>query len=162
MTLIQKALLVALATSIPFAGALAKKPGHDAQSPRKAMMMEQFSEMDANEDGSVTQAEIHAYRKTRFMGADGNGDGALSVAELDAMMAEFRANHIKRRLTAMDTDGDGTVDSEEFARSRGRWMHRLDSNGDGAIDKAEIEKMGRHNAGARGSHHSKRGHHCKN
>ena len=81
---------------------------------------------------------------------------------LRAMMAEFRANHIKRRLSAMDTDGDGTVDSEEFARSRGRWMHRLDSNGDGAIDKAEIEKMGRHNAGARGSHHSKRGHHCKN
>jgi Ca2+-binding EF-hand superfamily protein len=85
----------------------------------------------------------------------------LSVVELDAMMAGFRAAHIKRRLTAMDTDGDGTVNSEEFSRSRGRWMHHLDGNGDGAIDKAEMEKMANHHADARGSHHSKRGHHGK-
>ena len=161
MTLIQKAFLVALATSIPFAGALAKKDGHDAQSPRKAMMVEQISKMDANKDGSVTQAEIYTYRKAGFSDADGNGDGLLSVAELDAMMAEFRATHINRRLTAMDTDGDGTVDSEEFARFRGRRLHHLDGNGDGAIDKEQMDKMVNHHADASGSHHSKRRYHSK-
>ena len=164
MILVRKAALIALVAALPYAAATAETPKAGAKSPHKAMMMEQFTKMDANKDGSVTQKEIHGYRKGWFGKGDSNGDGALSLAELDAMTATFRAGHLKTRLVMMDTDGDGAVSAEEFARHRGRWMHHLDADGDGAIDSAEIEMAGKHHGRKHGGHrgnktkHGRHGH----
>jgi Ca2+-binding EF-hand superfamily protein len=144
MNFVQKAALITLAVALPFGVAVAATSKMNGKSSHRAQMLEQFTKMDANKDGSVTQKEIHAYRKSWFSGGDSDSDGALSLAELDTMMAAFRAGHLKRRLAMMDTDGDGSVDGEEFARFRGRWMHHIDADGSGAIDKAEIEKAANH------------------
>jgi hypothetical protein len=159
MNFAQKAALIALAIALPAGAVLAASPKAGAKSPHAAMMMEQFTRMDANQDGMITQKEIHGHRKDWFNVADADKDGKLSVSELDTIMAQFRAIHLERRLAMMDTDGDGAVSGDEFARHRGRWMHHLDADGDGAIDKSEVEKGGDHHGRRHRGHKTMHGQH---
>lgn len=159
MNFVQKAALITLAIALPAGAAMAASHKAGSKSARAAMMMEQFTKMDANQDGKVTQKEIHGYRTDWFNDGDADKDGMLSVTELDAMMEQFRAAHLKRRLTMMDTDGDSAVSGDEFARHRSRWMHHLDADGDGAIDKAEIENAGNHHGPRHRKHKTMHGRH---
>jgi len=171
MKLVGKSALVILAAALPLGVVMADTKSETGKSPHAALMMEMFTAADADSDGTVTQKELHGYRLDLFKAADGNGDGALSVAELDAMIAKFRADRMRRMLVRMDTDGNGIVGADEFARHRGRWMHHLDENGDGAIEKADIERMAmasakRHHMHGRNhddpghhGHHGRHGHH---
>jgi hypothetical protein len=158
MNFTRKTLLIGLITALPLGVAVAAKPKDGANPRHAAMMLEMFTRMDANRDETVTQKEIHDYRKIWFGNGDTNSDGTLSPAELDAMLATFRAGHLKHQLVRMDTDGNGKVEAEEFARFRGRWMHHLDGDGDGAIKKAEIEKAGKRHGAHRQKQKSGHGH----
>lgn len=162
MNLAAKTTLIVFATALPLGVALAGA-GHDAPASSHAkIMMEMFTAADADGDGKVTQKELHGYRLDLFKSSDQNADGVLSVAELDAMIAKFRAERMQRMLVRMDTDGDGIVGADEFARHRGRWMRHLDENGDGAIEKADIERMAKMKHGRhyrRKGGHDHHGHH---
>jgi hypothetical protein len=165
MNLARKSVLIALAAAIPLGAALADshttKPAPAEMSPRGKLMIKMFDEADADKNGTLTQKELHGYRLGRFKSADGNDDGTLSADELDAMLAPFRAERMRRMLVRMDTDGNGKVDAEEFARFRGRWMHHLDPNADGNIEKADMERMMmKEHRGQHGQHHG--GHHGNN
>lgn len=153
MNLVGKSALAILVASLPLGVVLAETKSPERISPHAALMMEMFSAADADGNGTVTQKELHLYRLGLFKASDGNGDGVLSVAELDAMIARFRVDRMQRMLTRMDTDGDGIVGADEFARHRGRWMRHLDENGDGNIEKTDIERM----AAASAKHHHKHG-----
>jgi hypothetical protein len=76
-----------------------------------------WSTLDANGDGSLTQAEIKAgargddlSRSARVGGllthADGNGDGAVSKAEAES--------YAHARFLRQDTNKDGAVSDAEF------------------------------------------------
>jgi Ca2+-binding EF-hand superfamily protein len=74
---------------------------------------------------------------------DGNGDGRVSEAEYLAYMS--------RSFQGMDSNGDGTIETDELPGGRGRAItlaafqnnlrrqfHRLDRNRDGYLDAREL------------------------
>ena len=156
-----KVLLAVLAVTIPAtAGATvtaASMKKHAANPEHAAMMKQHFEAMDADKGGKVGQAEVFAYRAAKFTDADGNADGRISAVELDGLMAEHRIKFMEHRLAMMDTDGDGVVGQDEFARMRGPWMRHLDQNRDGVIDKEEVGNAGMRHARHHGGKHRMHG-----
>ncbi|SFR57482.1 EF-hand domain-containing protein [Litoreibacter janthinus] len=123
------------------------------QGPRVA-----FEELDADGNGSITEAEMQAHRAARFTTADTDGDGSLSRAELEAQMSADKGDRMGRRLDRMidrlDTDKNGALSQEELAQAGGErkgrgGFSRLDKDGDGAVSKAEFEQMGKKRHGGR-------------
>ncbi|WP_394195977.1 EF-hand domain-containing protein [Litoreibacter albidus] len=116
-----------------------------------------FEELDADGNGSVTEAEMQAHRAAGFASTDTNGDGALSRDELEAKMKSGKEDRMTRRLDKMmermDTDGNGTLSQEEMAdaggKRKGKGFSRMDKDGNGEISKAEFEQMGKKHRGGK-------------
>ena len=112
-----------------------------------------FETLDADGDGSITQAEMVAFGAGRMAEADSDGDGFLSQAELVEMGRKRAEEHATRMIERMDSDKDGKLSAEEMADgSRGQKMfERIDADKDGAITKAEFdaahERMKSHRGG---------------
>ncbi len=107
-----------------------------------------FSEVDSDNDGQITIAEIQAERAARFSGTDTDGDGLLSSAEVTAQIVKnstLRATWMANRLLkALDKNEDGMLSKEEAAArgpSATRMMQKLDQNGDGVLSEDEFEKI---------------------
>lgn len=102
-----------------------------------------FAKMDVNKDGKIDAADREARKAERFSKLDRDGNGEVSQAEMDAMKAERMAMREARkaeRFAMMDTDKSGGLSADEMAKGRGM--------GHG--------ERGEH---AEGGHHGKRGHH---
>lgn len=65
---------------------------------------------DANQDGTITQAEMRASVAQRFAKMDANGDGKIDKADREARQAE--------RFKKLDTDGSGEVSLAEMTAAR--------------------------------------------
>lgn len=107
-----------------------------------------FSEVDTDNDGQITIAEIQAERAARFSGTDTDGDGLLSSAEVTAQIIKnstLRATRMANRLLkALDKNEDGMLSKEEAAArglSAARMMQKLDQDGDGVLSEDEFEKI---------------------
>ncbi|MDF1854844.1 EF-hand domain-containing protein [Pseudooceanicola sp.] len=132
-----------------------------------------FSEVDTNSDGKLSQDELKAHAVARFAKADTDGDGMLSSAELVAQ-AEARADQARskrfdrmaeRMLNRADDNKDGNLSMEEMMpadRDQARMFDRLDRDDDGAISEQEFAQMQERSKG-RGDrdHDQKRGEHRK-
>lgn len=92
-----------------------------------------FAQVDADDDGSVTQAEIDAFRAARIEQADASGDGALSIEEFDTLYREFTRFRMVDAFQHLDADGDGVIDSAEMDSRVGGIVERMDRDGDGAL-----------------------------
>lgn len=123
--------------------------GGQEKAEMKVHMMERFKEADANGDQKLTKAEIYESRGKRAAVLDTNNDGTISAEELDAGRKEMRLKRMQRFLTMLDTDGDGVVTTDEFARAGTVKMGRLDRDHDGVITLEEI-------AEGPGPHHGER------
>lgn len=141
------AVLVAGASTLAFA-AIAAPQGHKGPGN---MMLE---EVDANQDGNITQAEIDAHRAAKkaemFAAADTNGDNLVTFAEFDAHAeaekARREAERRQRHFEMLDADSDGFVTAAEMEAAEGRrgrrggsMFDRLDADGDGVLTEAERE-----------------------
>ena len=93
-----------------------------------------FEELDANKDGSLSQAEFLAKGEAHFAQADTNKDGKLTKEERQAA----HAAHMKERFAKKDKNGDGKLSKDELGRMPEEFQKRLDTNGDGAITQAEM------------------------
>jgi EF hand len=104
-----------------------------------------FTAMDADKDGKVTEAEIAAYRAAQIAGLDADGNGLISAAEMTAQiekqMSERAADMAAKRIAAQDVDGDGSLSVEELASRPvpADMFDRVDTDGDGAITRAEAD-----------------------
>lgn len=97
-----------------------------------------FTELDTNSDGQITQIEMDAHRTARFAAVDADGDGAVSAAELAAASERKNEARLERMIERFDTDGDGKLTQAEMpTRERGSMMERMDSNNDGVLDAEE-------------------------
>lgn len=97
------------------------------------MMRALFAKVDANGDGSVTQAEIDTYRAGKLAEVDTSGDGALSIEEFDTLYREMTRLQMVRAFQRLDTDGDGVISPAEMDARFGHIVQRMDRNGDGAL-----------------------------
>lgn len=127
-------------------------------------MMPDFSAVDTNGDGKLTQEEMQAHAKARFDAADTNGDGKLSVDELAAAAQkreeERRAKKAARMLERLDANNDGALSFDEMPGQQSRadrMFARMDADGDGAISKEEMDAAAAKFKERRGKHGGKHG-----
>ena len=132
-----------------------------------------FEDMDANNDGKLTQDEIAAYRAAKIAEMDTDKDGNLSEAELIAAQQKRKADResrqAKRMIERMDANKDGILSLEEMTPTADRGVKmfkRIDADGDGVITKAEadaamarMQDRMKDRDGKRGDKHDRRGKH---
>lgn len=141
-------LIAGLASTMALGGLSAVEAGnHKGGMKHGGMQMQHsFEELDADGDGKITPEEMAGHMQARFDGADSDGDGALSRDELIARMANYADHMIERH----DANADGKLSIDEMRADRqGKMFKRLDTDGDGAISAEEFAKMRE----MRGRHH---------
>lgn len=92
-----------------------------------------FDAVDRDGDGTVTAAEIDAYRDARLTETDSDGDGALSLEEFDALYRSITRPRMVDAFQSLDADGNGIVTRAEMDTRIARLVERLDRDGDGAL-----------------------------
>lgn len=113
---------------------------HEGRHGHWGRMM--LTEMDADEDGTVTSAEIAAHEAARAAEIDADKNGTITADELIAHHEKIRQQRMADRLKAMDRNGDGNVSVEEYEAAQTWRMARLDRNGDGKIEPDEMRFHG--------------------
>ena len=120
--------------------------------------MPSFTELDLNNDGSLTLEEMQGYRASRFDAADTNGDGLLQAEEMISAAEARVEKRVEAMLERFDTDKDGALSRDEMpaagerhAKRSERMFERADADGNGAISEEEFKsaqaKMKRHGKG---------------
>eukprot|EP00656_Telonema_subtile_P040270 TRINITY_DN45332_c0_g3_i1.p1 TRINITY_DN45332_c0_g3~~TRINITY_DN45332_c0_g3_i1.p1 ORF type:complete len:561 (+),score=198.97 TRINITY_DN45332_c0_g3_i1:114-1796(+) len=104
---------------------------------------QQMRRMDRNRDGAVDKQEFSAagQRETDFELYDVDETGTLDQAELEArVLAKAEARAMRG---AMDEDGDGMVDRQEYKSKggRGKRFDLFDGDANGKLDPRELELM---------------------
>jgi len=110
------------------------------------MMQQLFGQIDADDDGSITQEEVDTFRANQLSATDTSGDGALSIEEFDTIYRELTRMRMVRAFQRLDSDGDGTISPEEMDARFGAIVKRMDRNGDGAISSDDRSR----NSGRKG------------
>jgi urea transporter/Ca2+-binding EF-hand superfamily protein len=120
----------------------------------------------ASASGDALEREAASELRRLYRQLDRNGNGRLSVAELATGLMQRRRGgqadlvnrslfqRLRQLLVAMDVDGDGAVDEEEFTAlmlrlrrlSEGeerlmRYLMPVDVNGDDQLDPAELRRL---------------------
>ena len=95
--------------------------------------MEVFTTIDADGDGSLSQAEIDKLRNDRHAAYDANGDGNLDLDEFAGLWQETTHPLTVRIFQMLDTDGDAIITRAEYDRPLADIVTRFDRNGDGGL-----------------------------
>lgn len=123
-----------------------------------------LTDMDANGDGQITQAEVTAFHAARFAEHDANNDGEISKDEMLAAMAarfdgdvpERATKRMDRMFDRMDADNSGGISADEQNSNdrMTRMFEHLDADEDGTISAEELEeakdRRGKHGKGRKG------------
>jgi hypothetical protein len=91
--------------------------------------------IDTNGNGLIEEPEYLSYRGFAFDDWDGNGDGKLLPAEFHACWRAMQWGRSEPAFAALDQDGDGAVDKQEFFEPDA--FERADVNANGALDPTE-------------------------
>lgn len=104
----------------------------------------EFSQLDVDGDGSITQADLEAVSAERFSAVDTNGDGLLSVDEITARSlegADERAQRMMERSNNDMTEEEILERMAERAANRAeRMVERADANDDGFLSQEELSE----------------------
>jgi Ca2+-binding EF-hand superfamily protein len=133
------------------AAALAQAPSTPQPISKAAFManmQEEFAEIDANGDGSVSTAEVNAARdkavatlaarraNAMFAELDSDKNGTLSQAEF-ARLVKPAGKLPPSPITALDINKDGRISTAEYRSGMEARFARLDANKDGVVTAAE-------------------------
>ena len=114
-----------------------------------------LEEVDTNNDGSFSKAEVEAAEAKRFAVIDTNGDGSISLGEFEAEKMKRMKERMKKKFDKRDKNGDGVLTADEVGRM-GNHFEEMDLDGDGEISKAErksAHKKMRGDKHKHGKHH---------
>lgn len=114
----------------------------------------QFGMIDADGNGSVSGAELLAWRDMVFDAMNADGDDALTREEFMAVQMGQGADPSQRgpryaemqaakaaEFDAMDNNGDGTITREQFTDGAAAMFLEADADGDGALTPSEFRGM---------------------
>lgn len=132
---------------------LGQAPAGYRQQRREQRAERLLVRLDSNSDGKLTKSEFESpvdregtsgvrrggeRRKLLFSFYDRNGDGVVERSEYEAARSEEVEFAKRRRMHALDRDGDGKVTLEEYtADARFRFL-RLDLDRDGRITANDV------------------------
>ncbi len=103
-----------------------------------------FSTLDVDGSGEITQEDIDALRENRFSDLDSNGDGAVSRDEFIAATAERAGERAGRMFDRLDADGDGALSRDALearggkGRGANRMLERADTDNSGGVSEEEF------------------------
>lgn len=104
-----------------------------------------FSMLDVNGDGVLTESDITDGRDQRFADLDADGDGMISEEEFVAAAVTKAAERAAEGFARLDADGDGSLsrDAIEARQGRGgemmtRMLNRADADADGSVTEEEF------------------------
>ena len=118
------------------------EPGSHGFGPRGLGGPERMIErLDANEDGTISEDEVNAFRNERFAKFDTDKSGGLSVQEMEAGREAEKQERRAEMLSRIDTNGDQEISLEEFGNREVRMFERLDANKDGEISAEELKSI---------------------
>ncbi|MDC3075926.1 hypothetical protein OA328_01470 [Paracoccaceae bacterium] len=102
-----------------------------------------FENLDINNDGKLSIAEIKTKRDSMVHSMDLNGDKMVSAQELMQQHAKRADLFAKQMIKKLDADRDGSLSFTELKKSRqwklSRIFYRLDKDLDGFISKEEAQ-----------------------
>jgi Ca2+-binding EF-hand superfamily protein len=102
-----------------------------------------FESFDANQDGTITQAEIDETRSSRLAEFDADGDGSLTIEEYQVLWMDAMRERMVDQFQAHDDDGDGLVTVEEFSERYDSLVRRFDRNDDGQLTQDDLRRRPR-------------------
>ena len=105
---------------------------------------EVFDQADADKNGTLTRAEVDAFRADKLRRFDAGGDGRLSLEEFQGLWAEMTRPMQVRAFQFVDGNGDGQISDEEMRRPLDAFVDRLDRNDDDSVARDELRGPGRH------------------
>jgi hypothetical protein len=125
----------------------APQGGSDQQS---SVLVEEYLQLDANDDGKITEKEVLSDRAEKFRAFDADGDGAITLEEVRMVFSETvpedASKALRKRgieglsilfIDGMDTNDDGRVDLVEFQRPARERFRQIDANSDGFATPGE-------------------------
>jgi Ca2+-binding EF-hand superfamily protein len=98
-----------------------------------------LTKYDANNDGTVTRAEMEAGLRKEFEAADTNHDGRLDSDEAGAVNAQRWEVDKSTASTIVDWNQDGYIDFNEFAGTARSLFAEIDRDHDGQLSPAELK-----------------------
>lgn len=100
---------------------------------------------DTNGDGRITREEFTASKARLFERLDRNGDGILNSSDSGrgGMLRRRSGDRMRQLIDAIDKDGDGRVERNEFVHGRAAMFDMADSDRNGVIDRAELAEFRR-------------------
>jgi len=102
-----------------------------------------FETFDANQDGTLTQAEVDQARQAQLAEFDADGNGSLDLEEYQALWLDAMRERMVDQFQAHDDDGDGRVTVEEFGERYSSLAQRLDRNDDGQVTQDDLRRRPR-------------------
>ena len=106
-----------------------------------------FSTLDVDGSGEITESDIETLRETRFAEMDSDSDGVISRAEFTAAMAARAEDRAGEMFDRLDADGDGSLSRDaieartEGRRNPARMLERADTDGSGGVSEEELTAM---------------------
>ncbi len=124
-------------TFVALCASIAATQGHAANGTAAAAL-DQMAGADTNGDGSITRAELTAFRAKNFTRLDRDGNGVLTRSDIPAMAARMRPDiDFDRLIKQFDANGDKKVSRDEFVSGPTTYFDLADANRDGVLTKAE-------------------------
>ena len=103
-------------------------------------MLKRLAEADADKDGAVTRTEFADYRRAQFSKMDRDGDGYVTQRDIDRIkMFMPRELEPAKFISQFDADKDKRMSREELANGPAPLFDFADTDKDGVVSAAEYK-----------------------
>lgn len=113
-----------------------------AQDRDGARLIEQIEKADTNGDGAISRSEFTAHRATQFSRLDRDQNGYVTESDIPGFVQKRLPPEMSldKMKAAFDTNKDGKLSQSEFVNGPTAAFDRIDANGDNTVTRAEIDQ----------------------